>query len=79
MTCGCATANASKDPAAGLLKTPGQLRKEHQEAQEARQKTHQLEQEARQKEKEERLAKKISEMKTGKTILRKKFKRITKN
>jgi hypothetical protein len=92
MACGC---NVNKDQAlaAGPPKTQGQLRIEHQEAQaarrkeaqeaqaaqEARQKAAQEAQAARQKEKEERLAKKIAEMKTGKTILRKKIKRITKN
>ena len=85
MACGC---NPNKDQAlaAGPPKTQGQLIKEHQEAQAARRKehqeaqaAHQLEQEAKRKENNERISKKIAEMKTGKTILRKKIKRITKN
>ena len=81
MACGCLTANknTAEASASGLLKTPGQLRIEHQEAQAARQKAHQEAQDAKRKEKEVRLSKKIAEMKTGKTILRKKIKRITKN
>ena len=87
MACGCLTANknTAEASASGLLKTPGQLRIEHQEAQAARRKehqeaqaAHQLEQEAKRKENNERLSKKIAEMKTGNPILRKNLKRIIK-
>ena len=91
MACGCLTANknTAEASASGLLKTPGQLRIEHQEAQAARQKAHQEAQAARQKahqeaqdakrkEKEVRLSKKIAEMKTGNPILRKNLNRIIK-
>ena len=80
MACGCLTANknTAEASASGLLKTPGQLRIEHQEAQAARQKAHQEAQDAKRKEKEVRLSKKIAEMKTGNPILRKNLKRIIK-
>jgi F0F1-type ATP synthase membrane subunit b/b' len=87
MACGCnVNKNTAEASATGLLKTPVQLRKEHQEAQRkahqeaqaARQKAHQEAQEAQRKEKEVRLSKKIAEMKTGNPILRKNLKRSTK-
>ena len=91
MACGCnvnanANANANTVSASGLLKTPVQLKKEHQEvqrkahqeAQAARQKAHQEAQDAKRKEKEVRLSKKIAEMKTGNLILKKNLKRIIK-